>query len=74
MPEAMLSSTYTPKLTRINSSASNVKFGKLTLQRGPNNKDLGDVRTPVLNDTKRSKVSRNSSPNHLAQSSKSKLK
>ena len=60
----------TPRTKRINSSASNVKFGKLTIQRKPN-KDLADVR--ASSGMEKKKVSRNTSPYHLAISSKSKF-
>ena len=56
---------------RGNSSASNVKFGKLTLQRGPN-KDLADVRMGAMAEPMKAKNSRNPSPNKV-QGAKSKF-
>lgn len=64
-------SSNTPRPRRVNTSAANVKFGKLTLHRG-SNKDLADVRIPLGNDSKR-KISRNPSPNSIGVGSKSKI-
>ena len=61
--------TLTPSAKRINSSAVNVKFGKLTLQRGPN-KDLNDVRGKISSENKKRKTSRNCSPVNHTQNSK----
>lgn len=64
-------SSNTPRPRRVNTSAANVKFGKLTLHRG-SNKDLADVRVPLATDNKR-KISRNPSPNNIGVGSKSKI-
>ena len=66
MPETQTSYTPRQKL----STHANVKFGKLTLQRGPNNKDLSDVHRSSGLDSKRSKNSRNISPGNLHGSKK----
>lgn len=65
--------TATPSRTkRVAASSSNVKFGKLTLQRGPS-KDSSDHRKGVLNDNKISKLGTSASPNNASKTTKSKL-